>query len=327
MRGARPDRHGIRAYVKLGGVQIEKRFKRGTKPDDIKAWREDARRALRAKAKAAPPTDTLRADAKKYLAHQKPKLLSYKSRVCEIEAWLPEFGDTRRSEITRSMIQDVVHGWLTHADPKLRRSPKTCNHRVRALRHLYRYIDGSRAQTPCDDIARLQEPSADPKVVPVKTILRVARTLTDAKTRARFMVLASTGHRPAQLKRALPDDVSLSFKLWKVRRAKGGNPIPLALTKDMIAAWKTFIKADAWGNFDGSDYAKELYAAGWPKDVPPYNAKHTVALTLAESGAEWEDIKDFFGHTDVKTTRIYTGIVVKRMRDTAARLEGRLGWK
>jgi site-specific recombinase XerD len=101
----------------------------------------------------------------------------------------------------------------------------------------------------------------------------------------------------------------------------------MSLTSDMVAAWKAFIAADAWGHFDGSDYAKQLYAAGWPKGIRPYNAKHTVALTLANSNAEWEDIKDFFGHTDIKTTKIYTGMVLGRLKGTAAKLEGRLGWK
>ena len=140
------------------------------------------------------------------------------------------------------------------------------------------------------------------------------------------MVLASTGQRPAQLKRTEPGDVSLQRRLWLVRPAKGGNAIPVVLTDDMVAAWKVFKAAKAWGDFDGSDYAKELYAAGWPKDVRPYNTKHTVAITLGESGAEWEDIKDFFGHTDVKSTRIYTGLIAARGRRVSGRLAGRLGW-
>jgi integrase len=155
----------------------------------------------------------------------------------------------------------------------------------------------------------------------------VAKHLTDPKTKARFMVLASTGQRPSQLKRALPQDVHLRRGIWFVRRAKGGNPIPVFLTDDMIIAWKAFTAANAWGHFDGSDYAKALYAAGWPKHIRPYNTKHTVAITLAESRAEWGDIRDWFGHTDEKTTRIYTGLVAHRLRATGKRLSGRFGWK
>lgn len=325
-RGIRRDRYGYRVYVKVGGQQREKRFPPDTSLKVMQAWRDEVRVALRAVVHR-PPRDTLQADAKRYLEHQRPRLArsTYRSRVCEIEAWLPHLGHFPRHQITRQHILDVRQGWLT--DPNNPKAPKTCNHRVRALRHLFRYLDGSATPTPCDDIPKLKEPDADPQFVTPAVIRRVANKLADAKTRARFMVLASTGQRPAQLKRAQRGDVHLRRGLWMVRRAKGGNPIPVFLTEDMLVAWRAFIAADAWGEFDGSDYAKELYAAGWPKHIRPYNTKHTVAITLAEASAEWGDIRDWFGHTDEKTTRIYTGLVAHRLRATGKRLAGRIGWK
>ncbi len=322
MEGHTRDRYGWRCFVKVGGVQREKRFKPDSTYEKREAWRDECRVALR-KLKTAPtPTGTLKADGRRYLALPEIKgLLSYKSRICEIEAWYPHIGHLVRSELTRADLLEVRAAWLVAGV-----APKTINHRFRAFKHLYRVLDGTRAETPADDIGKLKEPDADPKFVPVHKIRSVAKRLTDAKTKARFMVLASTGVRPAQLRLAVRTDVNIRKRLWLVRRAKGGNPIPMVLSDDMIAAWKAFIAADAFGPFDGSDYVKQLYVAGWPKDVRPYNAKHTVAITLAESDAEWEDIKDWFGHTDIKTTRIYTGLVQKRLKGTSARLAGRIGW-
>jgi integrase len=349
--GIKEDRYGVRAYVKIGtgatARQKEKRFKRNTPLKTILNWQESTRVALRGGTVAAPK-DTLRNDAVRYLAHMKAQLLpsGYASLVCEINAW-EELFDVPRHKITRAMLLDIRHRWLTEprGGPTAKSgtrdarpiAPKTCNHRIRALRALYHYIDGSKAETPCDDIDKLREPDANPKFVSVRKIREVAARLTDPKTRARFMVLASTGQRPAQLKRAQPDDVDLRRRVWFVRPAKGGNPIPIVLTDDMVIAWKAFKAADAWSEFredgtikrtwDSSDYAKELYAAGWPKGVRPYNTKHTVAITLGESGVEWEDMKDWFGQKDVKTTRIYTGHILARTRGTAKRLDGRIGWK
>lgn len=323
MTGHKRDRYGWRCYVKVGPIQREKRFSLTSTFQTREAWRDECRVALRKLPQAPSKLDTLKADGQRYLALEDIKALeSYASRVCEIEAWYPSLGHLRRHEITRRHLLETRSAWLADGY-----APKTINHRVRALRHLYRLLDGSKAPTPADDLERLKEPDPNPRFVPVPTIRRVAAHLSDPKTRARFMVLAATGMRPAQLRRAVRTDVNLRVRVWLVRRAKGGNPIPMALTADMIAAWKTFIQADAWGAFDGSDYAKALYAAGWPATIRPYNAKHTVALTLANADAEWEDIKDFFGHRDVKTTRIYTGMVLKRLKGTAAKLEGRLGWK
>jgi integrase len=334
--GIREDRYGIRAYVKVGKRQKEKRFKRGTELKPITDWLLITRAALTA-GTVATPKDRLIADAKRYLAHMKPLLVpsGYASLVCEINAWLPDLGDMPRHKITRAMILDIRQRWLTEprggkgatgrqAKPI---APKTCNHRVRALCGLYHYIDGSRAETPCDDIPKLKEPDPDPKFVSAAKVRDVAGKIADAKTRARFMVLASTGQRPAQLKRAQPGDVDLRRHVWMVRPAKGGQPIPVILTDDMTVAFKAFKATNAWGDFDGSDFARQLRAAGWPDTVRPYNLKHTVAIALGESGAEWEDIKDWFGHKDVKSTRIYTGHILARTKATAKRLSGRIGWK
>lgn len=322
--GIKRDRYGWRAYVKVGRLQREKRYPPDTKIKTMQDWRDDARVALRKiKQPGTGPRNLLKADIRgDYLKRESIRaLLSFKSRVCEVEAWIPLIGDVPRGDVTRGQILAAQDNWLAGGV-----APKTINHRVRALRHVYTTLDGSNAHTPCDDVPKLEEPPPSPQFVRVSVIRKVAAKLTDPQTRARFMVLTATGQRPAQLKRAQKSDVDFRRRLWLVRPAKFGNPIPVPLTDDMIAAFKALDAAEAWGAYDGSDYAKQLYDAGWPRGTRPYNAKHTVAIALAESGADWEDIKDWFGHKDIKTTRIYTGLIASRLKSTGKRLEGRLGW-
>jgi len=310
-----------------------------TVPDAFKraqAWQAEARSALMKKTPIVTGNGrrgSFPADVKEYLAIVKPLigLATYRSRVCELDAYVIEFRNRARSEIARSDLLALRTAWLTKEPGKRKGSKgvtiKTVRNREGALRHLFHILDGKKAPTPLDDLPKLPKPEPNPQFVEIAVIRSVLRKLTDPKTRARFMVLTATGQRPAQLKRAQKPDVDLRRRVWSVRRAKGGNPIPVILTDDMVKAFKALNGADAWGDFDGSDYAKALYAAGWPKHIRPYNAKHTVAITLAEAGAEWNDIKDFFGHKDVKTTEIYTGLVRARLRQTSKKLEGRFGWK
>ncbi len=114
-----------------------------------------------------------------------------------------------------------------------------------------------------------------------------------------------------------------------MRTAKGGEPRAFWLNDDMAAAWKAFIKADAWGSFDGSDYAKELYAAGWPKDVRPYQARHSVALELGERGIDLADVSAVLGHRQLATTRRhYAPVLVSRLKGASEILAGRFnGWQ
>jgi integrase len=339
--GIKEDQHGIRASVTVGSgptkQQKVKRFPRGSAIKTITDWQDRTRVALR--GSDGPIARGRLADAAaEYLAHQRVQLVpsSYASLVCELNAWIEPFGHLTRDAITRAMVLEQRRRWLTEprGGPTARKgtrdakphAPKTCNHRVRALAGLYHFLDGSKAPTPCDDVPKLREPAPAPTAVSVDTVKAVFLRLTDAKTRARFMVLAATGQRPAQLMRATPADVDFVRRFWFVRPAKGGNPIPIQLTQDMVDAFTAFAAADAWGTYDTSTHAKHLYAAGWPSAIRPYNTKHTLAITFAESGADWNDMRDWFGHQDVKSTRIYTGHVLARSTQMAARLEGRIGW-
>jgi integrase len=323
-KGIYRDKYGIAAAVKVGtgdaAQQREKRYSFDTPLKEIKAWQESMRADLRKTASrpGASTRGTLEADAKAYLAPVEG-LASYKSRVCEVNAWTALYGRLRRAHLTAAHVREARAAWL--AD---KYTPKTVNNRVQTLRHLYHLLDGPRSPTPADDVKPLPVPDSPKLLVNANVFRTVAASLIDAKTRARFMVIASTGVRPAELKRAEPADVDLERRVWVVRTAKGGAPRAFWLNDEMLAAWKAFLEADAWGSFDGSDYAKALYAAGWPKDVRPYQARHSVALELGERGIDLGDVQGWLGHKHVNTTRKhYAPVLVSRLKRASEKLAGR----
>jgi hypothetical protein len=75
--------------------------------------------------------------------------------------------------------------------------------------------------------------------------------------------------------------------------------------------------------------AKALYAAGWPKDVRPYQARHSMALELGERGIDLADVSAVLGHRQIATTRKhYAPVLVSRLKDASERLAGRFnGWQ
>jgi integrase len=217
-------KYRLSATVKLGtGVasrQREKRFAFDTPLRDIKAWQGDTRSELgRAIGRSLDsPRGTLGDDARAYLTQVKT-LASYRSRVCEVNAWTALYGRLRRSQITNEHVHRARGTWLEE-----KYTSKTVNNRCRTLRHMYYVLDGPKAPTPVDDVMPLPVVPSRRILVPAATFRRVAGNLTDAKTRARYMVIASTGVRPAELRRAEPADVDLERKAWIVRTAKGGEP-------------------------------------------------------------------------------------------------------
>jgi site-specific recombinase XerD len=327
-KGIYRDRYGMSGTVKVGtgaqALQREKRFAFDTPLKDIKEWQGAMRSELQTRSRR-PMTvrGTLAEDATGYLAQVK-HLASYKSRLCEVNAWTALYGRLRRSQITSEHVRKARATWASE-----HYTPKTINNRVQTLQHLYRTLDGERAPTPADEIKKLTVPESVKVLVPAKVFRTVAAHLTDAKTRARFMVIASTGARPAEVKRIEPGDVDLERGIWMVRTAKGGAPRAIVLNAEMLTAFHAFIAAQAWGAFDGSDYAKALYVAGWPKDVRPYQARHSMALELGERGIDLADVSSMLGHKDMATTRRhYQGILSSRLKSASDALAGRFsGWQ
>jgi site-specific recombinase XerD len=329
-RGIYRDRSGLAAVIQVGQVQVEKRFPLETPLRDLQRWRDSQREILRHQGDR-PARGTFAADAARYL-RQVHYLASWSERRAEVRAWVARFGRIHRSRLTSSAVRRAFGDWL-----KAGVAPKTINNRLQTLRHLYRTLDGRRALTPCDEVSPLPVPRAPRVVVPVALIrhveaqLRVHEAkgwLRSAKTRGRFMVLATTGRRPSELKRAQPEDVDLDRRVWVVRDGKGGyTPGGLYLNDEMLLAWRVFLAADAFGPFCTSAYVRTLQAAGWPTTIRPYQLRHAVAIESLERGTELADVSAVLGHTRVDTTRRhYAPVLESRMQRASERLEGRIGW-
>jgi integrase len=338
--GIYTDDISIRAIVNCAAGRKSKRFPLHADLAVIRRWRNETKVKLQAVARRHPRPQiagTLRGDITDYLS--RVTIASWKSRRSDLEAWIALYGDRSRYRITLEDVRAAVKQWQTEGrvigedehGHEVRRpyAAWTIRHRVNALRDLYKALDGHGAPTPVDGL-RLQRPtSATPIFVTPQTIQTVAAQIKNPQTRARFMVLATTGVRPSELARAQRGDVDLKHQLYSVRTAKGGLSRVLRLnTPEMRAAWKAFIAADAWGPYDTSLHAKRLRRAGWPEGVRPYALRGTWGMELSRRGADLADIQPLMGHTDLRTTRqFYVPPEDSRLAQATKATAGRLRWK
>jgi hypothetical protein len=197
--GVYRDRYGLSATVKVGtgkeGLQREKRYPFDTKLADIREWQDKMRAELR-------------------------KITKRPSRATRgtLAAGTDLYGRLKRSQITAEHVRRARAQWA--AD---KYTPKTINNRVQTLRHLYRLLDGPREPTPADDVKPLGVPDSPKVLVPADVFRTVATNLTDVKTQARFMVIASTGVRPSELKRAEPAASTSIGACGSFARARGAS--------------------------------------------------------------------------------------------------------
>jgi integrase len=297
--------------------------------DELKAERA----ALENRGRTETPRaaqGTLRAVAPSYLKKVE-HLASADDCEDHLNAWCERLGDVQLHRIAEQDVLDARAAWL-----KSGLSPKTINNRVGTLRNLFHRLNGRKAPTPCDDIAELKTAKTIIQRVSDAVILKVDRalqarekdptkTFDGAKTRARFRVFVSTGKRPCEIMRAQPGDVDLKARVWVPRDAKGGHTPGVYLNDDQLAAWKLFVKADAWGNYNHGNFGRVIRNAGWPKDVRPYQARHTMWITARERGVPLDVIADGAGHKGdgTLTKRFYTGILNGPLQAMSERMDGR----
>ncbi len=322
------DKYGFDVRVKVRGVGRSKRFAFDAELNAMKAWQDHQRAELRetkesAQPLPAPARGTLEALAPRYLS-QIGGRAGFKSDCSHLRAWVALYGTWPMTKIKTEQVNVAIATWLKegYADQSI-------IHRKRVLREMYQILFGKKAHHPIEDSRRVPKPSPQPVYLSNEIIMAVDvrfRAMNLPVEYAIFRVLATTGQRPCQLNRAKPIDVNLKTKVWMVRPAKGEKQHPIYLGDEMIAAWKLFATADAWGKVDTCKQARLMRRCGWPKDIRPYNMRHSVAFSAMERGADIGDIQLLLGHHQIETTRLNyaTGQEV-RMRQMSQLLNGRLG--
>lgn len=325
--GVWQDPHGCSVIYQVNGLTIEKRFPRGTTLSRMVAYRT---RQIQQAQDAAPPRGPVNALARDAVRYLKPLkgLPGYKSEKSHLKAWLHALGSTSRGQVTRDRCEAIVAQWRQDGY-----AARTIRHRVRVLTSLFRKFDGRGTLTPLEELRLPAKPKPRPMPVADAVIADVALqlrkheirgSLTDGKTRARFLVLATHAQRPAELQRAEPADVDLVRRLWFLRGAKGGYNTVVPLNDEQLAAWELFRLAQAWGMYDTRSFARTLRRAGWPTGIRPYNLRHSTGFALDARGVDLGDIQGLMGHTSPETTRaFYAPGLHHRLVAATRKLDGR----
>jgi integrase len=343
-RGIYADASGIAIVVRVNGSAKEYRFPADTSRAVLK--QQQARLERDAVKRRKGGRGALSADVERYL--DLITLAGPKTIRAQLGAWLKLYPTIGRHQLTPEHVLKARKLWLQRGD-----SPKIINHRVHRLRRLFRVLDGHDAWTPCDGLTDLPVPRTpivrtdDTLVNRVLGQLEASERsgrLDHARHRARLMVIAVHGKRPSEVMRAKPEDVNLDLRIWIPRDGKGGFTPGIYLNDEMLAAWRLFIDADAWGVFSVSKFAEILKSHGWPTQPHPtkrtedgepfiylhprpYNLRHTTAITLSEAGHDLADISPMLGHKQLETTRRhYSPVLNSRMQRMSETLEGRFGW-
>ncbi len=97
-------------------------------------------------------------------------------------------------------------------------------------------------------------------------------------------------------------------------KKKNGNPIELFLNNHGKPITRNGF------NFLLNNILKEK---GIEKNVTPHTLRHSFATHMLDNGADLRTIQELLGHSDIVTTRIYTHVSKKQIKDNYDKFEGR----
>jgi integrase len=264
-----------------------------------------------------------------------------RNRVRQFRAWTDAgFGRRTRREITTAMINAQCGVWRAAGI-----APSTINHRIDALRALYRFHD--KGLGPCDGVKRQKE-RRDVRVVPqalVEAVLMQLECVVISKkkqsgllhpTAARLMVLARTGLPPEQIRRLRPTDIDLENRTMFVRSRKKGAGVPgrtLPITHAAVVAFQAMHVTKAWGSFSTSSMRHHFnravtkarakwckHCGPWPAPAHfrPYDLRHGFLTEVYRRTRDLRVTAEFGLHADMSMTAMYAQAAVTETA-TAAR--------
>jgi integrase len=315
--GIYQDVYGFAVVAVVGGVQHERRFPPDASLGALRVWREQWRIQLQ---HAAPErlVGSLAADVAAYLATLPEKPKAAEGRL--LKHWVDAHGMEPRQALTAIQLRQTLAQWQDKGA-----AASTLNHRRQALKNLYTALDGKWSHSPVHEVPRAIEPQAEARGVPIAVVNLILEQMRPTATKARLLVMATTGLPQAQIARLQPRDVDLRRQTVFVTPRRKGKGVPgrtLPISKAAVDAFKQFKTYQAWGTFSRDSVnasfqravlkAKKHWQAKvktrWPAPdrLRPYDLRHAFLTEVYRRTGDLQAVAELALHADLRMTARYT---------------------
>lgn len=162
-----------------------------------------------------------------------------------------------------------------------------------------------------------------PEILSRDEVLKIIGAVRNVKHQAMITLAYSAGLRVSEVAALAIADIDSKRMLIHVKQAKGKKDRYTLLSKntlDLLRRYVRLYRPHQW-LFEGQQPGKHITtrtiqrvfetaceAAGITKDVSFHTLRHSFATHLLEGGTDIRYIQSLLGHTDTKTTQIYTHV-------------------
>jgi integrase/recombinase XerD len=248
-----------------------------------------------------------------------------------------------------SSDSSLLGEWLQHLS-KMGMSPSTIARKLSSLRTFFSYLS-ERELIASNPALHLSPPGRIlhmPHCISVEEVSRLIEVWTgedalSARNRSLLELAYGSGLREGELVSLTVDRINLDDG-WVRPVGKGSKERMVPISR-LSAKWLG-IYLDKWrGTLSGSRSGKTVFLtkngnplsrmtvwhivrnsslrAGVSPGIHPHTLRHSFATHLLEGGADLRIVQELLGHSDIRTTEIYTSVSRKRLTEAVNRYHPR----
>jgi len=194
--------------------------------------------------------------------------------------------------------------------------PGSVSHSIFAIEYFFKNILNQQIYIP--------KPKRNRKIPEILTkdeVKRMIEVMGNIKHKLILKILYGCGLRVSEIVNLNKDDINFEEGLIHIKLAKGKKDRFVKIPESMIEELKAYCRlksedvlftSNRGGKLTKKTIAKIVENAGRKasikKEVYPHLLRHSFATHLLESGVDLKIIQKLLGHSDIKTTQIYTQI-------------------
>lgn len=221
--------------------------------------------------------------------------------------------------------QDVKAHILTLAS---RHDPRTVNLAIAAIKSFLQL------QGKCVDIGYMKRPKRLPEVLTQEEVSHLLQSIENPKHRLLLQLLYGCGLRLSEVRNLKKEDIRLQEGILMVRQGKGNKDRIVSLPASILQSLKPFLSEDGFPYVFRSERGGRLHPrtielimknasskAGIKKHVHPHTLRHSYATHLLEAGTDLRVIQRLLGHSNIKTTELYTQVSAAIIKNVKSPLD------
>ncbi len=226
----------------------------------------------------------------------------------------------------RELTNEDLRAFLIHLIEHNQWAASSVNQMINALRFLY--IDLYKRTMQLDNLPRPRKERKLPEILSEGEVLKIFDAIDNLKHKTILMLIYSAGLRVGEVVRIRISDVDEQRGLIHLHKAKGAKDRYTILSTSFLGTLAEYLREYRPKEFlfEGQGvrrhysersvqhiFERAANAAGILKQVSVHTLRHSFATHLLEAGTDLRYIQELLGHSNSKTTEIYTHVSKKSL--------------